>query len=130
MHRLAPQWLAGCRLRTCWFEPTFHKHVGKLCAGLQVHVEDRSYDHQAFMPWRLQALAFKALRNLQPGYDLWRDFPYEYERGRLAIDLINGSDELRLWVDDPRADPGDLDRLARRDELDWLEQRKDVLIYQ
>ena len=130
MHRLAPQWLAGCRLRTCWFEPTFHKHVGKLCAGLQVHVEDGSYDHQAFMPWRLQALAFKALRNLQPGYDLWRDFPYEYERGRLAIDLINGSDELRLWVDDPRADPGDLDRLARRDELDWLEQRKDVLIYQ
>ena len=130
MHRLAPQWLAGCRLRTCWFEPTFHKHVGKLCAGLQVHVEDGSYDHQAFMPWRLQALAFKALRNLQPGYDLWRDFPYEYERGRLAIDLINGSDELRLWVDDPRADPGDLDRLARSDELDWLEQRKDVLIYQ
>jgi uncharacterized protein YbbC (DUF1343 family) len=129
MHRLAPQWLAGCRLRTCWFEPTFHKHVGQLCAGLQIHVEDGSYDHQAFMPWRLQALAFKALRNLQPGYDLWRDFPYEYERGRLAIDLINGSDELRRWVDDPRADPGDLDSLARRDELDWLEQRKDVLIY-
>ena len=39
MHELAPQWLRGCRLRTCWFEPTFHKHVGKLCAGLQVHVE-------------------------------------------------------------------------------------------
>ena len=33
MHRLAPQWLRGCRLRECWFEPTFHKHVGKLCAG-------------------------------------------------------------------------------------------------
>jgi uncharacterized protein YbbC (DUF1343 family) len=129
MQRLAPHWLQGCRLRPCWFEPTFHKHVGKLCAGVQVHVEDASYDHAAFRPWRLQALAFKALRNLQPGYDLWRDFPYEYERGRLAIDLINGSDELRRWVDDPRADPGDLDSLARRDELDWLEQRKDVLIY-
>ncbi len=79
MHKLAPQWLRGCRLRVCWFEPTFQKHVGKLCSGLQIHVEDPSYDHDAFRPWRLQALAFKALRQLQPGYPIWRDFAYEYE---------------------------------------------------
>ena len=36
MESLAPHWLSGCRLRACWFEPTFHKHVGKLCAGLQI----------------------------------------------------------------------------------------------
>ena len=35
-----PVGLAGCRLRTCWFEPTFHKHAGRLCAGVQIHVED------------------------------------------------------------------------------------------
>jgi uncharacterized protein YbbC (DUF1343 family) len=129
MQRLAPAWLRGCRLRPCWFEPTFHKHVGKLCAGVQVHVEDPSYDHAAFQPWRLQALAFKALRGLHPGYDLWRDFPYEYERGRLAIDLINGSDLLRRWVDDAAATPGDLDALARPDEQAWLEERREVLLY-
>ena len=52
MQRLAPQWLRGCRLRPCWFEPTFHKHSGRLCAGLQLHVEDGGYDHEAFQPWR------------------------------------------------------------------------------
>jgi uncharacterized protein YbbC (DUF1343 family) len=129
MQRLAPQWLAGCRLRPCWFEPTFHKHKGQLCAGLQTHVEDSSYDHAAFQPWRLQALAFKALRNQRPDYDLWRDFAYEYEHDRLAIDLINGSELLRAWVDDRAAQPGDLETLTRADELAWLAQRADVLLY-
>jgi uncharacterized protein YbbC (DUF1343 family) len=129
MQRLAPQWLRGCRLRPCWFEPTFHKHVGRLCAGLQVHVEDATYDHAAFQPWRLQALAFKALRRLRPGYELWRDFPYEYEHGRLAIDLINGSELLRHWVDDPAAAPSDLDALATADERAWREEREDLLLY-
>ena len=48
MRSLAPQWLRGCRLRACWFEPTFHKHVGKLCAGVQIHVETPDYDHARF----------------------------------------------------------------------------------
>ena len=129
MQRIAPQWLDGCRLRSCWFEPTFHKHSGQLCAGLQTHVDDGSYDHEAFRPWRLQALAFKALRRVHPDYDLWRDFPYEYERGRLAIDLINGSELLRQWVDDPQATAADLDSLARADERAWREARQDCLIY-
>src|SRR6188768_1718992 len=107
MERLEPRWLAGCRLRECWFEPTFHKHAGKLCAGIQIHVDDPSYQHDTFKPWRLMALAIKALRLLQPDYDLWREFPYEYERDRLAIDLINGSELLRQWVDDPVAMPDD-----------------------
>jgi len=129
MRRLAPGWLRGCRLRPCWFEPTFHKHSGQLCAGLQFHVEDAGYDHDAFRPWRVQALAFKALRNLRPDYDLWRDFPYEYERDRLAIDLINGSDLLRRWVDDAAATPADLDALATVDEQAWLEEREHSMIY-
>ena len=107
-------WLQGCRLRPCWFEPTFHKHAGKLCAGVQIHVEDAGYyDHDAFRPWRLQALAFKALRQLRPDYELWRDFPYEYERDRLAIDLINGSELLRHWVDDSERDAGRSGRAGR-----------------
>jgi uncharacterized protein YbbC (DUF1343 family) len=129
MRSLAPGWIDGCRLRTCWFEPTFHKHVGRLCAGLQVHVDDPAYHHEAFRPWRLLALAFKALRRLRPEYDLWRDFPYEYERGRLAIDLINGSPLLREWVDDAAATPGDLDALALPDEAAWRAEREAVLLY-
>jgi uncharacterized protein YbbC (DUF1343 family) len=129
MHRLAPQWLQGCRLRTCWFEPTFHKHAGALCSGVQVHVDDPAYDHGRFRPWRLQALAFKALRNLQPDLMVWRDFAYEYEHGRLAIDLINGSELLRRWVDEPQAAPGDLDALATTDEAAWTQARTEFLLY-
>jgi len=129
MRDLAPHWLQGCRLRECWFEPTFHKHAGRLCAGVQIHVEDAAYGHAAFRPWRLQALAFKALRQLQPDYPLWRDFAYEYEHDRLAIDLINGGEALRLWVDDPAATPDGLDALASADEAAWLEERETLLLY-
>jgi uncharacterized protein YbbC (DUF1343 family) len=129
MRSIAPQWMQGCRLRECWFEPTFHKHTGELCAGIQVHVDDAGYDHQAFKPWRLMALAFKALRRIDPDYPLWRDFSYEYEHDRLAIDLINGSELLRQWVDDDNAAPGDLEALAADDEQRWREQRAGVLLY-
>jgi len=130
MRALAPAWLAGCRLRPCWFEPTFNKHTGKLCAGFQVHVDDAAvYDHEAFRPWRLFALAFKALRRLRPDYPLWADFHYEYERDRLAIDVINGSELLRQWVDDPAAMPADLEQLAARDEAAWRAERTGVLLY-
>jgi len=130
MRRLAPEWLRGCVLRECWFEPTFHKHAGRLCAGVQIHTEDPThYGHAAFRPWRLQALAFKALRRQAPGYPLWRDFPYEYET-RLAIDVINGGPLLREWVDDGAATPADLDALARADEQAWMEARAPHLIYE
>jgi uncharacterized protein YbbC (DUF1343 family) len=129
MQRLAPEWLVGCRLRECWFEPTFHKHVGKLCHGIQIHTDDLAYDHLRFQPWRLQALAFKAIRRLWPEYPLWRDFPYEYELERLAIDVINGGPQLREWVDDKAAAPGDLQRLAEADEQAWLERTSELLVY-
>jgi len=129
MHSLAPQWLGGCRLRPCWFEPTFHKHVGKLCAGIQIHVEDPSYDHAAFRPWRIVALALKAVRRLRSDYGIWRHFDYEYERGKLAFDVINGSELLREWVDDPSATPADLDALTAPDEKAWADERRSALLY-
>jgi uncharacterized protein YbbC (DUF1343 family) len=129
MGALAPHWMRGCRLRDCWFEPTFHKHVGKLCAAIQIHVDNPAYDHNLFQPWRLLALALKSLRTLRPDYPLWRDFSYEYETDRLAIDIINGSELLRRWVDDPAAVPADLDELAESDESSWLEERESLLLY-
>ena len=129
MNRIMPAWLNGCRLRPCWFEPTFQKHSGKLCSGFQIHVDDGAYVHGAFQPWRLIAGAFKCIRRLRGEYPLWRDFHYEYEKTRLAIDLINGSELLREWVDDPAGTPADLDKLASQDEAAWEEERADILLY-
>lgn len=130
MQSVAPEWLAGCALRPCWFEPTFHKHAHSLCSALMIHAEGPFYDHHAFRPWRLQALAFKAIRRLHGDYPIWRDFPYEYAFGRLAIDVINGGPALREWVDDPAALPGDLEALAGPDEAAWRETVRGHLLYQ
>jgi len=129
MQRFAPEWLGACAIRECWFTPTFHKHAGVLCNALMIHAEGPLYDHAAFKPWRLQALAFKAIRRLYPDYPLWRDFPYEYEFERLAIDVINGGPALREWVDDRASEPGDLEALAAPDEGRWREDVAELLLY-
>jgi uncharacterized protein YbbC (DUF1343 family) len=129
MERLTPDWLAGCKLRDVTFQPTFHKHVGEMCRGVFIHAEGPFYDHEAFKPWRLQSLAFKAIRRLYPDYDLWRDFAYEYVFDKLAIDVINGSELLREWVDDTEAAAGDLDTVTIPDERDWEEQRRPHILY-
>lgn len=131
MQRLAPDWLTGCKLRPAWFEPTFHKHAGKLCEGFQIHAELDFYQPTQFKSWRVTALAFKAIRNVYPDYDLWRglDFKYEYTEGHPAIDIINGSDELRLWVDDPKATTVDLDQRLEQDLSAWRAEAAPHLLY-
>jgi uncharacterized protein YbbC (DUF1343 family) len=129
MREAAPHWLEGCILRDFWFEPTFHKHVGQLCSGVHFHAEGEAYTHAAFKPWRVQALAFKAIRKLFPDYELWRDFPYEYAFGKLPIDVINGGPALREWVDADGSEAADLDVIAIPDEEAWLEERKPYLLY-
>jgi len=129
MERLAPEWLKGCLLRPFYFEPTFYKHQEKLCSGIQIHVDHSHYDPEAFRPYRLMALAFKAIRNLHPDYELWRDFPYEYVFDRLAIDVITGCETLRLWVDDPSAVVADLDAFLKADEKEWKEQVRAHQVY-
>jgi uncharacterized protein YbbC (DUF1343 family) len=131
MRSLAPRWLAGCTLRDVSFEPTFHKHATHLCSGVMIHAEGAGYDHTAFKPWRVQALAFKAIRRLWPDYPIWRgkDFKYEYTEGLLAIDVINGGPALREWVDDAASAPGDLDTLTIPDETAWAQARAPFLLY-
>jgi uncharacterized protein YbbC (DUF1343 family) len=129
MRRLAPAWLEGCRLRACWFQPTFHKHVGALCRGFQIHVDEPCHDPARFRPYRLVALAFQALRRLAPDYPLWRDFAYEYVTDRLPIDVITGGEALRRWVDDAAARPGDLEARLGPDEARWREERRPYLLY-
>ncbi len=124
-----PDWLAGALLRPCHFEPTFHKHAGKLCSGIQIHTDLASYDHARFRPYRLVALFLKTLRREYPDYPLWRDFPYEYETGRLGIEPLAGGTLLRDWVDDPQATPEDLETRLAADEAVWSEERRPYLFY-
>nr|WP_295672609.1 DUF1343 domain-containing protein [Sphingomonas sp.] len=129
MRRFAPDWLVGCTLRDVWFQPTFHKHVGQLCSGVFIHAEGAGYDHVMFRPWRVQAAGFKAIRTLYPDYDLWRDFPYEYEFGKLAINVINGGPGLREWVDAAGSAAADLDAVTLPDEAEWAETIREFILY-
>lgn len=129
MAAIAPEWMGGALIRPCYFEPTFHKHQKTLCQGFQVHTDHPSYDHHAFKPYRLFALFFKALRLEKPEYEIWRNFPYEYEFERLAIDLINGGPELREWVDDKAAKAGDFESMLARDEKAWRDRSRAFRLY-
>lgn len=129
MHELAPEWLKGCALRPCYFEPTFHKFKGDLCSGMQIHVDSGVYRHPDFKPYRLMNLFFRCLKKYQPEVFSWRDPPYEYEKERLPIDLLNGGTEVREWVDDLLQKPAALEELLVKDEVLWTEQSKPFHLY-
>ena len=130
MRTMAPEVCEGCYLRPCFFEPFFNKHTKQLCAGVQIHADFPGYDPERFQPYRLMSAVFKALRTVQPDFEIWNDFHYEYEpRSRRPIDVINGGPSLREWVDDTAATIGDWDRILRVDEEDWIARRRPFLLY-
>ena len=129
MHEAAPDWLGGCHIRLCWFEPTFHKYRGKLCEGLQIHTDYPGYIPANFKPYRIVALFLKIIRKHYPGYEIWRDFAYEYETERLAIDVIDGGKRLREWVDDELAQSSDLETRLSQDETSWRNVSKEYYLY-
>ena len=129
MESLAPEWLAGCCIRPCFFEPTFHKYMGKMCSGLMIHTDNSAYRHEQFKPYRIGALVLKAIRLEYSDYEIWHKRPYEYETERLAIDLLTGGTFLRDWVDDPSSTPADFDARLRPDEAAWAGMRSEWLIY-
>jgi uncharacterized protein YbbC (DUF1343 family) len=125
----APEWLKGCRLRPCYFAPTFQKHKGKLCSGVQIHTDYEGYRPEGFRPYRLGAALLKAIRLEYRDYELWHQLPYEYETGRLAIDLLSGGTFLRDWVDEVSAEAGDFEGRLRAEERAWGEIRRPFLLY-
>ena len=130
MLETAPEFCGGCYLRPCFFEPFFNKHTRQLCAGVQIHANFPGFDPNRFLPYRLISVMFKSLRAVQPGFELWNDFHYEYEPlTRRPIDVINGGPSLREWVDDPHAGPADWDRILREDEEQWIDERRPFLVY-
>jgi uncharacterized protein YbbC (DUF1343 family) len=129
MKKKAPQWLKGAVLRECFFEPTFHKHQGKLCHGFQFHTDSEAYKHELFKPFRITALMLKVIRELYPKYTIYRDFAYEYVHNKLAFDVINGGPDLKDWIEDSKATPKDLDKQLAVDEKSWAKERKGYLLY-
>ncbi len=130
MSLFAPQWMRGCLIRSCYFEPTFHKYKGELCSGFQIHVDDTAaYNHTEFKPYRLMLLFFKAIHHTHPGLFAWRQPPYEYEHTRLPIDLICGDPCIREWVDNVHSSAADLEQLLQREEKAWLEEIQPHLLY-
>ncbi len=85
----------GARYRPAWFEPTFQKHAGAVCGGVQVHVTDA----RTFEPVRAAVELFRAARALAPDDFDWRPPPYEYEERLMPIDILWGHDGLRRGVD-------------------------------
>ncbi len=129
MYSLQSQWLKGCLLRHCYFEPTFHKHAEKMCSGIQIHTDNPAYQHEQFKPYRLAALLLKAIRLEYPDYDIWRKFTYEYETDKLAIDLLTGGTFLREFVENPDITPEVFDEKLKKDEQEWYEIRRPYLLY-
>jgi len=130
MRATAPEFCDGCHLRPCFFEPFFDKYTKQLCAGVQIHASFPAHDPKRFRPYRLMSAVFKSLRSVQPDFELWRDFHYEYEpRSRRPIDVINGGPSLRAWVDDPQATIADWDNALRVDEQSWIDERRPFLLY-
>jgi len=88
--RMAEYALEGVFFRPLYFEPTFNKHAGKLCGGLQIHVLDRTI----FRPYRTSLALLQALAQLWPEETAFKDPPYEYEFERRPLDLILGRPDL------------------------------------
>ncbi len=92
---LASQKLPGVAFRPVYFTPTFQKHAGRLCGGVQVHVTDR----KRFSAWLTYLLLIEAARAQDERRFLWRDPPYEYEHIKRPIDILCGTDGVRLAIE-------------------------------
>jgi len=86
--------LAGAHFRPIVFEPAFQKHARQTCGGCQIHVTDR----RAFRPVLTAVSLLAEFRRQSSARFTWRQPPYEYERERMPIDVLYGSDELRAAI--------------------------------
>jgi uncharacterized protein YbbC (DUF1343 family) len=128
LHEKASFALGGTLIRPCHFEPTFHKHAGALCEGLQLHTDHPGYAPQHHLPYTLMAIALKHLRGNIDGL-LWRHHEYEYALDRTPIDVIAGTKRLREWVDDPDQDVDQLIDWIEADRRQWEAERAPYLLY-
>ncbi|MBX3272936.1 MAG: DUF1343 domain-containing protein [Sandaracinaceae bacterium] len=87
--------LEGATLRPTTFQPTFHKHGGKICGGVQVHVDDP----RAFRPYEAYLRLLAEARALLGDAFAWRHAPYEFVEEIPAFDLLTGGPEARRAIE-------------------------------
>ncbi|WP_420399710.1 exo-beta-N-acetylmuramidase NamZ domain-containing protein [Flagellimonas sp.] len=105
--------LQGFELRPITFLPTFQKHGNTVCGGFQIHVTDR----KTFKPWRVGQFVIRELYHVLGEDFKWKQPPYEYNYDQNPIDVINGTDKLRKWVERN-------DSVAALDAFEHLEEYK------
>ena len=116
--------LPGVGFRAAAFTPTFQKHQGALCHGVQVHVHDRER-FPAFLTYLL--LIHHARRQDEKRF-AWRDPPYEYERVKLPIDILCGTDHVRKTIEQG-VSPKRLGAAFRKDAAAFRRRRRKYLLY-
>jgi uncharacterized protein YbbC (DUF1343 family) len=115
---------AGVYFRPAGFEPTFQKHAKQPCGGCQIHVTDR----EAFQPVKVGVALIEMFRRFDPARFQWRQPPYEYEREKMPIDILAGSDLLRQQIESGLP----IDEIAaswRADEEEFRRLRQPYLLY-
>ncbi len=122
--RLNNEGLPDVVFRPAWFLPTFQKHAGRLCGGVQLHVLDRS----AFRPVRTGLAVLAALRAAAGERFAWRTEPYEFVSDPIAIDLLFGSDRERTALEAGQDWRG-IAAAWEPEEAAWRERRAGALLY-
>jgi len=114
----------GCVVRATTFRPEFQKHAGRSCGGVQIHVTDPD----RFRPFETYLAVIREARRQDPSRFRWREEAYEFEKERLAIDLLLGRSDLRPMLEDGAP----IGAMARRWEADlaaFRELRRRYLLY-
>jgi uncharacterized protein YbbC (DUF1343 family) len=83
--------MPGVFFRSCVFQPTFQKHAGVSCGGVQIHVLDRN----SFEPWLAGIAMAKFAHDMYPNEFRWKVPPYEYVYDKNPFDVISGTAKIR-----------------------------------
>ena len=116
--------LPGLLFRPIYFEPTFHKHSGNPCGGVQIHVTHR----KSFKPYLTGITLLGVIKSLYPNNFEWKQPPYEYEYIKLPIDLLIGNQEIRKKLDSKK-ELYYIESSWENELKEFLAVRKNYLIY-
>ncbi len=116
--------LPGVRFRPARFQPTFHKWAGRLCDGVQIHVTDA----RRFKPFLTGLAEIAVARRLAPRGFAWRRPPYEFEKRRMPIDILCGTDAIRKAIESGTPLPT-IERAWQCDLDRWKRLRARYLLY-
>ena len=116
--------LTGLTLRPLVFAPTFDKLKGQACGGYQIHINSL----ENFKPWATGQFLMQKIFHLLKSDNFWNTEPYEYTKGALPIDWINGSAKTRHWIENNNTIE-ELYEIENANRTAFLEKRKEVLLY-